>query len=209
MRIVKEHEERSNEILDTAQRLFSKMGYEKCTVNDILNEIGIAKGTFYHYFKSKAEVLDAITERATELIEERATEVAENTALTPEEKLLHIFLSMQIKEEVGENLLEEIHKPENALMHQKSLAYAIRVLTPILVGVVEEGIEQGVFTTAYPEQNMQIFLAASITLLDGGIFEMAQEKQQMMFRALVAMLAGMLGVEEKAFWEKASAYWNG
>lgn len=209
MRIVKEHEERRNEILDTAQRLFSKMGYEKCTVNDILNEIGIAKGTFYHYFKSKTEVLDAITERATELIAERAAEVAENTAFTPEEKLLHIFLSMQIKEEVGENLLEEMHKPENALMHQKSLASAIRVLTPILVGVVVEGMEQGVFTTAYPEQNMQIFLAASITLLDGGIFEMAQEKQQMMFRALVAMLAGMLGVEEKVFWEKASAYWNG
>lgn len=208
MRIVKEHEERRNEILDTAQRLFSKMGYEKCTVNDILKEIGIAKGTFYHYFKSKAEVLDAITERATELIVERVTTVAENMVLSPEDKLLHIFLSMQIKEEMGENLLEEIHKPENALMHQKSLASAINVLTPILVGVVEEGIEKGVFKTDYPEQNMQIFLAASTTLLDGGIFEMAQDKQQMMFRALVAMLAGMLGAEEKVFLEKASAYWN-
>ena len=53
MRIVKEHEERKNEILDTAEILFEEKGYDKCSVNDILNRIGIAKGTFYHYFKSK------------------------------------------------------------------------------------------------------------------------------------------------------------
>lgn len=63
MRVVKEHEERRNEILNTAQTLFVTKGYMKTTINDILQAIGIAKGTFYHYFKSKEEVLDAIIER--------------------------------------------------------------------------------------------------------------------------------------------------
>lgn len=53
MRIIKEYEERRKEILETAERLFLTKGYTKTTVNDILKEIGIAKGTFYHYFKSK------------------------------------------------------------------------------------------------------------------------------------------------------------
>ncbi len=63
MRIVKEYEERRKEILETAERLFLTKGYTKTTVNDILKEIGIAKGTFYHYFKSKEEVMDEIIMR--------------------------------------------------------------------------------------------------------------------------------------------------
>ena len=55
MRIVKEHDERKNEIIDTAERLFAQKGYEQCSVNDILSEIGIAKGTILNslYFSSK------------------------------------------------------------------------------------------------------------------------------------------------------------
>lgn len=72
MRIVKEHEERKNEILDTAEILFEEKGYDKCSVNDILNRIGIAKGTFYHYFKSKEELLDALIERISAQMIRRA-----------------------------------------------------------------------------------------------------------------------------------------
>ena len=62
MRISKEYDERKNEILDTAERLFHTKGYEKTTINDILKEVNIAKGTFYYYFKSKEEVMDALIE---------------------------------------------------------------------------------------------------------------------------------------------------
>ena len=63
MRIVKEAEERRNEILDAAERLFSGKGYNHTTINHILDEVQIAKGTFYYYFKSKEEVMDAIIDR--------------------------------------------------------------------------------------------------------------------------------------------------
>ena len=53
MRIVKEHDERRNEIITTAEEFFLTKGFNKTTVNDILKRIGIAKGTFYHYFVSK------------------------------------------------------------------------------------------------------------------------------------------------------------
>ena len=56
---MKEHDERRNEIINTAAVLFMEKGYDRCSINDILNKIGIAKGTFYHYFKSKEDVLDA------------------------------------------------------------------------------------------------------------------------------------------------------
>ena len=63
MRIVKEAEIRKNEILDTAEKLFISKGYEKTSTTDILNEIGIARGTLYYHFKSKEDILIAMIDR--------------------------------------------------------------------------------------------------------------------------------------------------
>lgn len=207
MRIVKEHDERKNEIIDTAARLFVAKGYERCSVNDILNTIGIAKGTFYHYFKSKEDVLDAVIGKTAGQIEEKIRKVAGNVALTPEEKILQIFLNMRVKGE-EEELIEGMHKTENALMHQKSLVATINMLTPILTNVIEEGIQKGVFECAYPEQYMQIFLAAASTLLDEGIFQVEGEKVQEIFDAMIVMLEKMLGVEDGKFLEITQKYWK-
>lgn len=208
MRIVKEHDERKNEIIDTASRIFAQKGYDKSSVNDILNAIGIAKGTFYHYFKSKEDVLDAVIERATDMIAEQVKEVVDNPQLAPEEKLLGVFMSMRIENQMEEGFLEEMHQPENALMHQKSLVSVITVLTPMLTQVVEEGMEKGIFHTAYPEQYMQIFLASATTLFDDGIFQVEPEKQEKLFQALISLLEKMLGVETGSFCDKASKYFG-
>lgn len=60
MKTVKDAELRRQEILMTARELFIKKGYDKTSVNDILKVVDIAKGTFYYYFSSKEEVLEAI-----------------------------------------------------------------------------------------------------------------------------------------------------
>lgn len=140
MRIVKEHDERKNEIIDTAAKLFVTKGYEQCSVNDILNTIGIAKGTFYHYFKSKEDVLDAVIDKTSSRLSEKITMVADNSELAPEDKILHVFLSMRVDEKIEELLIEEMHKSENALMHQKSLVSSVNILTPILTQIVSEGL---------------------------------------------------------------------
>lgn len=208
MRIVKEHDERKNEIIDTASHIFAQKGYDKTSVNDILNAIGIAKGTFYHYFKSKEEVLDAVIAKATELIVERVEAVADNSGLAPEDKLLGVFMAMRIENQMEKGFLEEMHRPENALMHQKSLVSIIAVLTPMLTQIVTEGIEKGVFHSEYPEQFMQIFLASATTLFDDGIFQVEPEKQEMLFLALISLLEKMLGVESGSFQKKASEYFD-
>ena len=65
MRIVKDAKERRNEILDVAERLFCEKGFDNTSTNDILAEIGIARGTLYYHFKSKEDILDAMIERLT------------------------------------------------------------------------------------------------------------------------------------------------
>lgn len=207
MKISKEYNERRNEILDAAGRLFSTKGFARCTVNDILDAVGIAKGTFYYYFKSKEEVLDAIIERVTEMIASRAEEAASNPQLSPEAKILNIFLSMRVESEMDNELMNELHKPENALMHQKSLSLMVTRVAPVLARVAEEGISLGVFKSDFPEQYMQILLTSSITLLDDGIFRVKPEEQQMILRAIIALIEKMLGVEDGTFWNMAKQYW--
>ena len=65
MRIVKEADERKNEILDAAARLFMEKGFDRTSANDILAAVGIAKGTLYYHFKSKEDIMDALIERQT------------------------------------------------------------------------------------------------------------------------------------------------
>lgn len=207
MRIVKEHNERQNEILDTAQRLFAKKGYEKCTVNDILNEIGIAKGTFYHYFKSKEEVLDGIIDRAAKQALERAQAVVLDPELSSQEKLLRIFLALRMEDEKDTGMIEEMHRPENALMHQKSLTSIVTSTVPVLAGVIGEGNQRGDFRCDYPEEYMQIFMTSAVMLLDDGIFELSPKKQQSTFRALIALLGKMLGTDDGRIWETVTKYW--
>lgn len=208
MKVSKEFNERRNEIVDATGRLFWAKGYDKCTVNDILDAVGIAKGTFYYYFKSKEEVLDAILDKGTEIVVLRAEEAASNPEFSPAMKMLNIILSMRVESEVDNNLMEELHKPQNVLMHQKSLILMVTRVTPVLVKVVEEGISQGIFKSDFPTQYMQIFLTSSIILLDEGIFQVKPEEQQMTLRALVALLEKMLGVKDETFWNMAKKYWG-
>lgn len=198
-RITKEYDDRKNEILDKAERLFIIKGYEKCTVNDILKEVNIAKGTFYHYFKSKEEVLDNIVLRYKDIVVSRSLEVINNKNLKTEEKLMYLFLSMNINDKVDTQILDELHKTENSLLHQKTLNQIITSVAPILVTVIEKGIEEKIWSCKYPLEYMQIFLVSALTLTDDGIFELEADSKMKIMAALISLIEKMLNVEENLF----------
>ena len=202
VRIVKKHNERKQEIIDTALKIFIRKGYEKSSVNDILREIGIAKGTFYHYFKAKEEVLDAIIADTTRTIVNKIKGIIADNFLNPEDKLLNAFSEMRIAPDMGEKFLSDIHKPENVLMHQKILTSSIKAFVPLMVEIVEEGIEQGKFISQYPKEYMEIVLCSGIILLDDGIFERTEEEKMRLLAALISSLEKMLGLENEAFYKK-------
>jgi AcrR family transcriptional regulator len=199
MRISKEYDERRNEILDTAQRLFDTKGYEKCTVNDILKEIAIAKGTFYYYFRSKEEVLDAIVSRYTDIIISQVDKILKTDNISPEEKLMRAFMAMRITNQIDSDTLNDMHKTENTLLHQKILNRIVTVMAPVLVRIIEEGVEKKTWSCRYPMQYMQIFLIASLTLTDEGVFELDADSQMKIMAALISMLEKMLDVPEDSF----------
>lgn len=62
-----ESRSRSNEILDAAERLFTRFGYRRTVMDDVAQEAGVAKGTLYLYFTNKEALFRAIQARTLEL----------------------------------------------------------------------------------------------------------------------------------------------
>ncbi|WP_165211063.1 TetR/AcrR family transcriptional regulator [Streptococcus tangpeifui] len=195
MRIVKGYDERRAEILAAATQLFQEKGFEKASVNDILKVVGIAKGTFYYYFKSKEEVLEAVVDEATAVLKSRVAAVINKPNKDPKDKLAEAFQSMNITDIYGGKLLEDMHKPKNALLHQKSLQAILHEVTPLLTGIIEEGVQAGQFDCPYPKQLVQIVLAAVATLFDDGIFQLDKKEQQQLLEAFQFFLFKQLGIE--------------
>ncbi len=155
-RIVKKHEARRNEILDVAQNLFYTQGFENTSINQIIDHIGIAKGTIYHYFKSKYELLDAVVERLIIHMKGAIQPIIENSEYPPIQKFNMVFKVIgQIKFERKAfmmELLKVMARDENVILHQKMVTRSIDFLAPILSKIIKEGIEQNSFDCEYPDE---------------------------------------------------------
>jgi AcrR family transcriptional regulator len=63
VRVLKAPAVRRAELIDCAQRLFLTRCYERTTINDVIAAAGLSKGAFYHHFRSKEDLLEAIADR--------------------------------------------------------------------------------------------------------------------------------------------------
>ena len=167
MRVVKEAEERRNEILDVAQRLFTAKGFDNTSTNDILNEIGIARGTLYYYFKSKEEILDAMIDRTTKQLVDKAKSIVYQKDVPVFERFTSMIITLNISNSsFGNEILRQVHKPQNALMHQKIEARLLAEVTPLITVLIEDGIKQGICSTDYPQEVAEMTFVYSNAVLD-------------------------------------------
>lgn len=158
MRTVKPADERKDEILDAALRLFAEKGFDGTSTGDILDAVGIARGTLYYHFRSKEEILDAVIERTADRMLDRARSFAGDKSLPLTERLTLCVGALNDRSEEGRELLEQMHRPQNALMHRKTRDRLIGGMVPVLTGLVEEGFAEGIFNTEYPRQAVEMIM---------------------------------------------------
>ncbi len=163
-----EHASKRNEILDVALRLVYSKGYDKMTIQDILDQLQISKGAFYHYFESKADVLEALVERmVTEQVKSHMISIVRDPQLTAIEKLQRYFdTAVQWKTSQKEFILELTrvwYSDENALARQKMFNMMVAHVTPLFVEIIKQGVQEGIFSTPYPEYTSQL----NINLIQG------------------------------------------
>mgnify|MGYP001210726055 CR=1 FL=1 len=94
-RSVKLYDERRQEILETAQRLFYSHGYEATSIQSIIDQVGIAKGTFYHYFSSKTHLLDELVNYLVSTTIQQIEPLIYQPDLNALDKLHQFFFSLE------------------------------------------------------------------------------------------------------------------
>ncbi len=157
-RIVKEEEYavKRKEILDAAQRLVYTRGYEQMSIQDILDQLEISKGAFYHYFDSKLTLLDGLMDRMMDEAEQILQPIVEDKDLPAIEKLRHYFAAgsrwKTDRKAFMLDLLRVWYTDSNALVRQKQETAAIQRIAPMLTKIVRQGIAEGVFSTPFPDQ---------------------------------------------------------
>lgn len=199
MRTVKEADERKKEILDAAARLFMEKGFDHTSANDILTAVGIAKGTLYYHFKSKEDIMDALIERQMTQILSEAQRIAQDDRLPVEERLIRTILALRVNntaQTAGQEMIEHLHRPHNVLMHDKTKRIILQRVPPILAGIVEDGVAQGIFATPYPLECMEMAVCYLDIMLDDAIFELTPAAQLSKIRAFIFHLERLLGVAE-------------
>jgi AcrR family transcriptional regulator len=165
VRIVKEenYTARRNEILDTADQLVYTKGYEQMTIQDILAKAQISKGAFYHYFDSKQALLEALCDRLLDESERVLLPVVQDESLSAIEKLNAYFATAGRWKTAQKayliNLLHIWYTDDNAIIRQKVFSNAFERITPMLSGIIQQGIREGSMTTPYPERAGEIILS--------------------------------------------------
>lgn len=200
MRVVKEASERRKEILDVAERLFVTKGYDNASTNDILAEIGIARGTLYYHFSSKEDILDALIDRILESLLANVRAVAEDESIPVLERFTRAVLAGNVDTDAGHMVVEQVHKPQNALMHQKMTERILKGLNPLFVKIVRDGIAQGIFDVEYPEETIEMIIMYANTAFDD-LNEYTEEERMRKVRAFIHNVEVMFHMEKGSLWE--------
>lgn len=200
MRIVKDAAARRSEILDAAEKLFGTKGYDATSTGDILRELGIGRGTLYYHFKSKEDILDAMIDRLTQALAAGAAEVLDRKDIPVLQRLTLMMQSLQVNNALGHEIMSQVHKPQNALMHQKMQERMLTAVVPLVTSLLQEAREEGLCHTRYPEEVTEMTLLYASTVFDE-LSGLSEEKRQEKVLAFIYNLERLLQMPEGSLME--------
>ncbi|MDB5483111.1 MAG: TetR family transcriptional regulator [Caulobacteraceae bacterium] len=196
-RVVKAAALRRLELTDLAQRLFLERGYERTTVNDVIEAAGVSKGAFYHHFRAKEDLLEAIAERFARQSLASVGEVRADPVLNAVQRLNGMLTRMRAwKRETMPELramFSALVRPENAVLYYRIVGAVFAAIAPALTEVIEEGRREGVFDVADPA-----LAAEAMISLSEGRRRLTVEAMALADRGDVKGAAGMLAPRLRA-----------
>jgi AcrR family transcriptional regulator len=181
-RVVKAPAVRRTEILDAAERLLADRGYDGTTVQDVLDELGISKGAFYHYFDSKLALLSAVIERSQADMAQALLPLVDEPGTPALDKLREFFALLlrgkAARKDLALALLRAWYTEENAVVRQRAQAGALERLGPALERVIDQGIREGALAVAAADGLGRVVLVLAHDLSDVVAAQVLAERPQ-------------------------------
>ena len=185
-------------ILDTAEKMFVEQGFDQTSISQLLDATQIARGTLYYYFTSKEEIMDAIIERWIEQSFEQMRIWVERKHLSIIERLTGALASLNLKKN-GQEFLEHLHEPQNALLHEKSNQILLSMAPQILYPLFQEGLQAGEMQTAYPYESIEMMLTFSLQIFDNSFQKLERAEQDQKIQAFIYLLEKIFQTKEGYF----------
>lgn len=162
-------ERRRQELLKIAYRLFIQKGYEETSIDEIIAEAHIAKGTYYYHFPSKEATLEEVINMMISGEVQKAKEIVASHAPVPR-KLVGVIASLR-PEQNEISISNALNRKENIVMHEKVGRRIVDEAVPLLAEVVSEGTEQGLFSCDRVEERVRMILILGQHLFDSSSFK--------------------------------------
>jgi AcrR family transcriptional regulator len=169
-RITKEYHVRKNELLNVAQKLFFTKGYRQTSVDAIIKKVGVSKGTFYYYFKSKEDLMNKLVKRTTNQILIEVKKITERTDLDALTKLNKAYITTRnVKLENIDLIklyLKVLYKDENIILRHKIYMSNMDLLVPEFAKIISQGVKEKIFNTPFPRKAAKLIFEVAQTLGD-------------------------------------------
>lgn len=183
-------------IITISAKLFTEKGYDKTSMQDIADAVGMSKGGIFHHFSSKEDIFNAVMERQFEQITETVKKwLDEMHGLTAKEKLRGLIkrnlMDEKIIKESGNMISSAAESPQIILAFTQD---NVKKLAPIIADVIREGIEDRSISTAFPNECAEVLLLLLNFWCDMDIFQGDFSTLQKRFRFLQHLMR-QLGVD--------------
>ena len=185
-------------ILGVAERMFVEKGFDQTSIAQILDATQIARGTLYYYFTSKEEIMDAIIERWIDQSFEQVHIWVERKQLPILERLIGALASLNMQKD-SQELLDHLHAPQNALLHEKTNQILLSKVPQILYPLFQEGFQAGEMQTAYPYESIEMMLTYSLQLFDNSFQKLDRAKKDQKIQAFIYLLERIFQTKEGYF----------
>jgi AcrR family transcriptional regulator len=203
-RIVKDPDVRYTELIDIAELLFIERGYDGTTVDDIVEKAKVAKGTFYYYFKSKDQILDAMLLQYQREVLDIVENVTFKMDLNAGQKMLEILASFRgMTQPKKKRIIDFIHEERNAALHLKHEKKFISQITPYLTKIVNQGIREGLFHTDYAKEASFTILTITSALSNYALHKhLTREGRERVWKIYLKFIERILDAESGIFSSK-------
>lgn len=181
-RIVKKPEIRKAELVRTARAIFETRGYDKTTMQDVMDNLGIAKGTIYHYFKSKDELLVAVIESIVDEGVEQMERMIDQSSGNALEKI-RMLVAAGNKVERNREMMEQMYRPGSLGMYTRIVIGTLYKQARLFARLVEQGCAEGTFKTDTPLETTEFLLTAIQFLMDKTFYPW--EEKELLRRAKI------------------------
>ncbi|QDQ00918.1 TetR/AcrR family transcriptional regulator [Lysinibacillus fusiformis] len=178
-------------IIESAIKLFTLHGWDNVTIQEIVDDVGdITRGAFYHHFKTRADIVNAITKEM--LIEQNYfNEIPDLENLNALDRLrqgISFSILQSLKEE---NLSTLPLKMDSAEFVYSRITEGLQVVAPGIQKIIEEGNQDGSIQAAYPKQAAETFTMLFDIWMNPEIFRVSREEFMQKIEHIRLMFEGI------------------